>query len=58
MKGMLMSRIATLFRWRDRLFRIHVVTGLAAAVWFLLMALTGVLINHQESFGLLDAAGS
>ena len=50
-----MSRIATLFRWRDRLFRIHVVTGLAAAAWFLLMALTGVLINHQESFGLLDA---
>ncbi len=50
-----MSKISTLYRWRDRLYRVHVVTGLAAAVWFLLLALTGVLINHQESFGLLDA---
>ena len=49
------SSIATLYRWRDRFYRVHVVTGLAAAVWFLLMALTGVLVNHQESLGLLDA---
>ena len=49
-----MNNIATLCRWRDWLYRIHVVTGLAAAVWFLLMALSGVLINHQESLGLLD----
>lgn len=49
-----MSRVVALYRWRDRLYRIHVVTGLAAAVWFLLMAVTGVLINHQESLGLLD----
>jgi hypothetical protein len=45
----------TLYHWRDRLYRLHVVTGLAAAVWFLLMAVTGILINHQESLGLLDA---
>ena len=50
-----MTRVVALYRWRDRLYRIHVVTGLAAAVWFLLMALTGILINHQESLGLLDA---
>lgn len=49
-----MTKVVTLYRWRDRLYRIHVVTGLVAAVWFLLMALTGILINHQESFGLLD----
>ena len=49
-----MSNVATLCRWRDWLYRIHVVTGLAAAVCFLLMALSGVLINHQESLGLLD----
>ena len=50
-----MTRVVTLYRWRDRLYRVHMVTGLAAAVWFLLMALTGILINHQESLGLLDA---
>ena len=50
-----MTRVVTLYRWRDRLYRVHLVTGLAAAAWFLLMALTGILINHQESFGLLDA---
>lgn len=49
-----MNNVATLCRWRDRLYRIHVVTGLAAAVWFLLMALSGVLINHQDSLGLLE----
>ena len=49
-----MNNVATLCRWRDWLYRIHVVTGLAAAVWFLLMALSGVLINHQESLGLRD----
>lgn len=50
-----MTRVVTLYRWRDRLYRVHVVTGLVAAVWFLLMALTGILINHQEPLGLLDA---
>jgi hypothetical protein len=50
-----MTRVVTLYRWRDRLYRVHVVTGLVAAAWFLLMALTGILINHQESLGLLDA---
>ena len=50
-----MSNLATLCRRRDWLYRVHVVTGLAAAVWFLLMALSGVLMNHQESLGLLDA---
>ncbi|OFV98095.1 MAG: hypothetical protein A3F68_05555 [Acidobacteria bacterium RIFCSPLOWO2_12_FULL_54_10] len=28
--------------------RIHMVTGLIAAAWLLLIALTGILINHQE----------
>ena len=50
-----MNNVATLCRRRDWLYRVHVVTGLAAAVWFLLMALSGVLMNHQESLGLLDA---
>lgn len=50
-----MSNLLKVWCWRDRLYRIHVVTGLAAAIWFLLIALTGVLINHQESLGLLDA---
>ena len=50
-----MSNLLKIWCWRDRLYRIHVVTGLAAAVWFFLMAVTGVLINHQESLGLLDA---
>ena len=50
-----MSNLLKLWCWRDRLYRIHVVTGLAAAVWFLLIAVTGILINHQESLGLLDA---
>ena len=50
-----MTKVVTYYRWRDRLYRIHVWTGLAAAVWFLLMAVTGILINHQESLGLLDA---
>jgi len=49
-----MNNMAALCRWRDWLYRTHVLTGLAAAVCFLLMALTGVLINHQESLGLLD----
>ena len=50
-----MNNVATLCRRRDWLYRAHLVTGLAAAVWFLLMALSGVLMNHQESLGLLDA---
>ena len=50
-----MSNLLKVWCWRDRLYRIHVVMGLAAAVWFLLMAVSGVLINHQESLGLLDA---
>ena len=50
-----MSNLLKVWCWRDRLYRIHVATGLAAAVWFLLMAVTGVLVNHQESLGLLDA---
>src|SRR3970282_1633924 len=40
--------------WRERLYRVHVVTGLVAALWLLLVAITGVLINHQEALGLLD----
>ena len=50
-----MSNLLKLWCWRDRLYRIHLVTGLAAAIWFLLVAVTGVLINHQESLGLLEA---
>ena len=50
-----MSNLLKIWCWRDRLYRIHLVTGLAAAIWFLLVAVTGVLINHQESLGLLDA---
>ena len=50
-----MKKVVILCGWRDWLYKIHMVTGLAAAVWLLLIAVTGVLINHQESLGLLDA---
>ena len=50
-----MTRINRLCLLRDGSYKIHVVTGLAAALWVLLLAVTGVMINHQESLGLLDA---
>ncbi len=37
-------------RWRA----VHLVTGFVVALWLVLMAITGVLINHQEDFGLID----
>lgn len=40
--------------WRDWLYKMHIATGLVAALWLLLIAGTGVLINHQEELGLLD----
>lgn len=43
-----------LYSLRDWFQRIHVITGLAAALFLLLIATTGMLINHQESLGLLD----
>jgi hypothetical protein len=43
-----------LFRWRDWCYRVHVISGLVAALWLLLMSFTGILINHQEALGLLD----
>ena len=50
-----MTRINRLCSLRDGLYKVHVVTGVAAALWVLLLAVTGVMINHQESLGLLDA---
>ncbi len=44
-------RYAGFRRWRA----VHLVTGFVVALWLLLMALTGVLLNHQEEFGLLEA---
>ena len=41
---------AAVRRWS----RIHVVTGVIVGVWLLLMALTGIAINHQEGLGLMD----
>ncbi|MFQ5695235.1 MAG: PepSY-associated TM helix domain-containing protein [Terriglobia bacterium] len=35
-------------RWRF----LHLVTGLAVGLWLLLMAATGILINHQTAWGL------
>lgn len=35
-------------RWRA----LHVGTGLVVGVWFVLMAVTGVLVNHQIDWGL------
>ena len=40
--------------WRDWLYKVHIATGLVAALWLLLIAVTGVLINHQEEMGLWD----
>ncbi|MCP5118936.1 MAG: PepSY domain-containing protein, partial [bacterium] len=34
--------------------KVHYLTGLIAAAWLMLMAATGVLINHQEEWGLID----
>ncbi len=50
-----MTQINRLCLLRDGSYKIHIVTGLAAALWVLLLAVTGVMINHQESLGLLDA---
>ena len=35
-------------RWRN----VHIWTGVAVGVWFLVMAVTGVLVNHQTEWGL------
>ena len=32
--------------------RIHLLSGLVAGLWLLMMAVTGVVINHQEALGL------
>jgi len=37
-------------RWRT----LHLVTGFVIGLWLLAMAATGVLINHQEEWGLLE----
>ena len=37
-------------RWRA----VHLLTGFVVALWLLLMALTGVLINHQEGLGFVE----
>ena len=50
-----MTRINRLCFLRDGSYKIHMATGLIAALWVLLLAVTGVMINHQESLGLLDA---
>ena len=49
-----MDKLTRWYNWRDRLYQVHVLTGLIAALWLLLVAVTGVLINHQEALGLLD----
>ena len=46
----------SLCSWRDWLFKVHIATGLIAALWLLLIAVTGILINHQEELGLWDMA--
>ena len=43
-------RTATFRVWN----RVHFLTGLVGAAWLLVMAVTGVLINHQEEWGLLE----
>ena len=41
---------AAFHRWRG----VHLITGFVVALWLVLMATTGVLINHQEDFGLIE----
>lgn len=41
-------------RKRAWTLRVHMVTGLIAAAWLLLIALTGILINHQEQLKLWE----
>ena len=50
-----MTRINRLCLLRDGSYKVHMATGLVAALWVLLLAVTGVMINHQKSLGLLDA---
>lgn len=49
-----MTKQARQFYLRDSLYRVHVATALIAALWLLLIAVTGVLINHQDSLGLTE----
>ncbi len=39
------------YRWSRA---VHLLTGFLVGLWLLAMAATGVLINHQESFGLTE----
>lgn len=44
---------ATRLRESSRCWRnLHIWTGLIAGLWFIFMAITGVLVNHQVSLGL------
>jgi uncharacterized iron-regulated membrane protein len=49
-----MRNLAALYQLRERLYRFHTWSALIAAAWLLLLAVTGVLINHQESLGLTE----
>lgn len=46
------TRAATIRRWR----RLHEWTGLIGAAWLAVTALSGVALNHAESWGLLDTS--
>jgi hypothetical protein len=49
-----MTKAALQFQRRERFHRVHTLSALIVAAWLLLLALTGVAINHQESLGLAD----
>lgn len=49
-----MSKLARQFQKREWLYRMHTLSALIAAAWLLLLAISGVLINHQETLGLTE----
>lgn len=49
-----MTKVAHQFERRERLHKIHVLSALIVAAWLLMLALTGVAINHQEALGLTE----
>lgn len=49
-----MSSPLRMFQLRERLYKVHTASALIVAAWLLLLAISGVLINHQEVLGLTE----
>lgn len=49
-----MSALARNFQRREWLYRLHTISALIVAAWLVLLAATGVAINHQEALELAE----